>query len=67
MSAAAKLRIEASPTGEPLALTLLELVEAVSDVTTNEDEVVATVQHILRTGRIRLCGNFRGAPVSIFC
>jgi hypothetical protein len=40
--------------------TLLELVDAVCDVTSNDEEVVATVLYLLRSGRARLCGNFRG-------
>lgn len=40
--------------------TLLELVGAICDVTSDDEEVVATVLHMLRTGRVRLCGNFRG-------
>ena len=67
MSAAANIRIEylfaESP---PLDLTLLELVEAVNDVTDDEVEVVATVRNLLQTGRVRLCGNFRGASISTF-
>jgi hypothetical protein len=46
---------------EPVSVTLLELVGAVSDVTEDDQEVVATVLHMLRSGRARLCGNFRGA------
>jgi len=68
MSAAASVRIdtaEIATRNEPLSLTLLELVDAVNDVATNEAEVVATVRHMLQTGRIRLCGNFRGLPVSL--
>ena len=40
--------------------TLLDLVRAVSEVTSNEKEVVETIRHLLDTGRVRLCGNFRG-------
>ena len=48
---------------ETCVTTLLELVRAVSEVTSDEREVVATVLHLLSTGRARLCGNFRGAKV----
>jgi len=47
----------------PQELTLLELVEAISDVTSDEHEIVATVKHMLSTGRVRLTGNFQGAPI----
>ena len=49
--------------GDPLSLTLLDLVASVSDVTGDEREVVATVLHMLRSGRVRLCGNFRDAAI----
>jgi hypothetical protein len=45
---------------EPVDTTLLDLVQAVSQETEDEHEVVATVLHLLRTGRARLIGNFRG-------
>jgi hypothetical protein len=41
-------------------VTLLQLVEAICDVTSSDEEVVATVLHMLRSGCVRLCGNFRG-------
>lgn len=44
----------------PTAVTLLELVNAVCEVTDDEAEVVATVHHMLETGHVRLCGSFRG-------
>ena len=46
--------------------TLLDLVQAVCDVTEDDSEVVATVRHMLRSGRVRLCGNFRNAPPEAF-
>ena len=51
---------------EPLATTLLDLVEAVGDVTDNEREVVATVAHMIRTRRVRLTGCFRDTPRDSF-
>ena len=42
-------------------VTLLELVGSVCDVTDDDDEVVATVLQMLHSGRVRLCGNFRGS------
>jgi hypothetical protein len=41
--------------------TLLDLVRAIGEVTDDEREIVATVRHLLLSGRVRLCGNFRGA------
>ncbi len=46
--------------------TLLELVEAVSELTDDDAEVVATVVHMLRVGSVRLIGNFHGGPISDF-
>ena len=66
MAAAPSLQIEAITAHEPLHVTLLELVEAVSDVTDNEREVVATVMHMLETGRVRLSVSFSGFPVRAF-
>ena len=43
-------------------LTLLELVQTVAAVTSNDREVVATVRYMLRSGRVKLSGNFRGQP-----
>ena len=51
---------------EPSDTTLLELVGAVCEVTDDEGEVVATVLHMIRSGRVRLCGNFRGCRPSDF-
>jgi hypothetical protein len=63
MSAAPSSPIRSSAP-EPLCVTLLEVVRAVGEVTDDDREVVATVLHLLATGQIRLCGNFRdsGAP-----
>lgn len=51
----------------PRELTLLELIEAVSDVSASEQEVIATVTYMLNSGRIQLAGNFKDAPVSTLC
>ncbi len=47
-------------------VTLLELVTAVCNLTEDDREVVATVVHMLHSGEVKLCGNFRGAAVSDF-
>lgn len=46
--------------------TLLELVEVIAEVTDDDREVVATVLHMLASGRIKLCGNFRNEPIEAF-
>jgi hypothetical protein len=43
------------------AVTLLELVTAVTRHAETDDEVVATVVWLVNSGAVRLCGNFRGA------
>lgn len=45
--------------------TLLDLVTAVSDVADSEDEVIATVVHLVNSGAVRLCGCFRGARIDL--
>jgi len=47
-------------------VTLLELVDAICDVTDDDQEVVAAVISLLRSGRVELRGNFRGHPISEF-
>ena len=44
-----------------LQATLLDLVNAICDTGATETEVVATVVHLVNSGAVRLCGNFRGA------
>ena len=48
---------------EAADVTLLELVQAVADVTSDEREIVATVMYMLRSGHARLVGNFRDEPI----
>ena len=50
----------------PQQFTLLELVEAVGEVTDDEREIVATVSHMLASGQVRLTGNFNGEPIERF-
>jgi len=44
-----------------LNTTLLELVNAVSEHAQSDAEVIATVVYLVNSGRVRLCGNFKGA------
>ncbi len=60
MSAAATTIARSGAATKPRATTLLALVRAIGEVTDDESEVVATVLHMLRSGEVRLCGNFRG-------
>ena len=64
MSAAPSYTADKAATrAEPRETTLLELVRTISEVTNDEREVVATVMRMLDSGRVRLCGNFRGVPI----
>ena len=42
-------------------MTLLDLVNAVSEHARSEAELIATVVYLVNSGRVRLNGNFRGA------
>ena len=39
----------------------VDLVTEVAKYTRSDKEVVATVAYMVNTGRVRLCGNFKGA------
>ncbi len=47
-------------------LTLLELVQAICNETSDDGEVVEAVRHLLSSGQVRLCGNFRYSDPSAF-
>lgn len=40
--------------------TMLDLVNAVAEDATSEEELIATVVYMVNSGRVRLNGNFRG-------
>jgi len=44
-------------------LTLLDLIEAVAEVTDSEAELLSVVAHLVNSGRVRLIGNFQGATI----
>jgi len=48
----------------PFTTTLLDLVQALSTVTADDREVVATVIALVNSGRVRLGGNFAGATIT---
>jgi hypothetical protein len=56
--------LNASP--EYSEVTLLELVQAICNETSDDREVVETVRHLLNSGQVRLCGNFRYSTPSTF-
>ncbi|MEX2205089.1 MAG: hypothetical protein WEF50_02570 [Myxococcota bacterium] len=49
--------------GHPETLTLLDLVSAIADEAETDEEVVATIQHLIETGRVTLVGNFRSNDI----
>ena len=51
---------------EASEVTLLELVQTICDETSDDCEVVEIVRHLLSSGQVRLCGNFRYVSPSIF-
>ena len=67
LTAVHEIPMETASTREPDSLTLLELIEAVSEVSDSEQEVIATVTYMLRSGRVRLAGRFRDTPVARLC
>jgi hypothetical protein len=46
-------------------LTLLDLMQAVSDVAANDQEMLATVAHLINSGQVRLCGDAAGATIDL--
>lgn len=41
---------------EPIAVTLAELLGVLAEITDDEDEIVATLLHMVEGGRVRLIG-----------
>ena len=52
--------LQPSETAEAVETTLLELVQTLGELTEDDREVVHAVVELLRSGRVRLIGNFRG-------
>jgi hypothetical protein len=47
------------------ALTLLDVIQAVSEYATSDRETLATVAYLINSGQIRLCGDFSGAMIDL--
>lgn len=45
--------------------TLLDLVQTLTKVTDSEQEVVVLAATLVNSGRVRLCGNFAGATITL--
>ena len=48
-------------------VTMLDLVRAVAEEARSEAEVLATVVHLVNSGQVGLCGNFRGCRFDVDC
>jgi hypothetical protein len=46
-------------------LTLLDLVQAVSEVAANDQEMLAAVADLINSGKVRLCGDAAGATIDL--
>ena len=45
-------------------VTMLELVNAVTEYTRTEGEAIVTIVHMINSGEVRLCGTFSGASMA---
>ena len=43
--------------------TLLDVIQAVSEVAASDQEILATVADLINSGRVRLCGDAAGATI----
>ena len=49
----------------PRNTTMLDLVTAVAETADTETELIATVAYMVNSGKVRLCGNFKGATFDL--
>jgi hypothetical protein len=56
--------VQRRPTMAP-RVTLREVIAAVSEFAHSDAEVIATVTHLVNTGRVRLRGEFAGARIDV--
>jgi len=49
----------------PRNTTLLDLVQTVSKFAASDEEIVAVVTSLVNSGRVRLCGSFAGARITL--
>jgi hypothetical protein len=45
--------------------TLLDVIQAVSEVAASDQEILATVADLINSGRVRLCGDAAGAMIDV--
>jgi hypothetical protein len=61
----ASLEQEILPMARARTLTLLDLIQAVSEVAANDQEVLAAVAHLINSGQVRLGGAAAGATIDL--
>ena len=59
--------IETSRDVEPDEVTFFELVEAVSEYSRSEQEVIETVMYMLRSGHVQLTGDYQEPIAAKLC
>jgi len=67
-TSAAAVRLQTAQEADSEAVvetTLLELVTTLGELTDDDREVVSSVIELLRSGRVRLIGNFRGQKLAL--
>ena len=45
--------------------TLLDLIQAVSEIATSDQEMLATVADLINSGKVWLCGDSAGATIDL--
>jgi hypothetical protein len=46
-------------------LTFLDLIQVVSEVAANDQEVLATIVDLINSGQVRFCGDAAGARIDL--
>ena len=46
-------------------LTLLDLIQAVGEIAANDQEIMATVAHLINSGQVQLGGDAAGATIDL--
>jgi hypothetical protein len=47
------------------SLTLLDVIQAVSEAAASDQETLATVADLINSGQVRLCGDYAGAVIDL--
>ncbi len=60
-----QLEVEQALKDAPRVTTLLDLVAAVVESSSSDEEVIATVKSLINSGKVTLVGEFLGADVKV--